>query len=201
MRELPVTLSSARWSQKTEPPEQSVSMRTEESSTRGPEDSSATSEERSGTATGRLRRTIAWVAGNRIKAGLLVCAFLVSTGGVVVLWLTLASANTGGRLANVTLEAALAALDRGSYVEARQHGRDSPQAEDASRWRSWGDRCSCWAQPPPMRPAKIGPKDSGRVATCWHPVIWKKLAIAAFPKAGRPRDCSCSERVCSTAGR
>lgn len=72
---------------------------------------------------------MAWVATHRLKVALLVGALAVSVGGVVVLWLTLAS--QGGRKSpGATLEQALAMLDRGAYVEASSVAKALRRQED-----------------------------------------------------------------------
>ncbi len=82
-----------------------------------------TSEEPLGTSQGRLAGLIAflrglpsWAAENRLKAGLVGGACLVSMGAVVVAWLVLAS---GGDGEEITLEMAIEALDFGDYRKAR----------------------------------------------------------------------------------
>ena len=94
-------------------------MPAEVPNTQGPEAPSPMPDARPGGLVGRARRATAWAAANRVKAGLMAGATLVSAGGVVVLWLALAA--TGGNSArSVTLETALAALDRGDYAVAQE---------------------------------------------------------------------------------
>ena len=63
------------------------------------------------------RKMLAWAWDNRLKAGLIAGACLVSVGGVVALWL-LSTATAASQ--HATLDAAMESLDSGAYQEARQ---------------------------------------------------------------------------------
>lgn len=66
----------------------------------------------------RLRRMLGWAARHRFKAAAILAASIASIGGAVVLALLLLKGGTRGP-ETVTLDMALAALDRGAYTEAQ----------------------------------------------------------------------------------
>ena len=77
-----------------------------------------------------LRRATDWVAANRVKAGLLAAAGLVSVGGMLALWFVMVSA---GRIdQEAVLEQALEAMDNGEYAKARRLAETLRLAEEPS---------------------------------------------------------------------
>ena len=77
-----------------------------------------------------LRRPVDWIMRNRLKAGLLAGACLVSMGGVVVLCISLAAAGSVDPAA--ILEEAFQALDSGNFDGARKAAQSLKKIEDPS---------------------------------------------------------------------
>jgi len=78
------------------------------------------------------RRLMAFLAADRLRAAIVVGATVAAVGGVLVAWVLLRSPPSAAP--TVTIEAALEALDRGAYSEAR---RLAQQLRDEGRVRPY----------------------------------------------------------------
>ena len=84
-----------------------------------------------------------------------------------------------------------------AYPEAK---RQAQLARDrARRSKTRAHRPSCWAPWPRCKPTLCGKKTSGGII-CWPPGISKNLAIWAFRRIAKGRDCSCWAKAFASAG-